>query len=681
MDRAAKTKKYRKKTRRKQNGHNRFRYLGLLAGLLLIAAASVLFLSKNKEASEEYQFVTADEWQAMLSVFGDDMVFNGPGLDSAYVTGVMVKETLRNMGLSSEIQVTQDKERLRRNEVTGYYERILDYLDIGRKVKCEPLLYLKMKKNQYQMLQGTYQCNFKLPKLESLQAYEFYLQDDVLLGLKASSTDSFELNEVLIKKIEKKKKQIIFTYNSNTYKAKSKQLAQFQDGMECTLILKNGEVQKAKKIILHDIAKKNNDQINVLLLNENKIYRESVHLICNCDFHTTNGEKLKRYKKKEELSTGKIKLQRGSHITVSSKQKNALFYISDGAGNPISNGYYGSMIIYRNENGYYIVNKVNIERYLYSVVASEMPSSFDIEALKAQAVCARSYVYRQMESTEYKDYHAQVDDSTNYQVYNRSEAVEADRQAVDATAGELMYYGDEIVTAYYFSTSCGYTSGMEIWNQEGELAYLKPKSLLIEDSSKFDLSDEKKFSEYIVQPEESAYDAQSPYFRWEATVNPNDSLSGMEWAIEQRRALNPGNIQYFNANGNSAASMDGFGLVTGIQCKKRSKSGAVLELTLIFENGNVKISSEYNIRNILGNCIKQIVYADGKQGNGAVLLPSAYFTISYDARSGSYILHGGGNGHGMGMSQYAADGMGRSGWDYKKILQYFYDGIEIHQKE
>ncbi len=91
----------------------------------------------------------------------------------------------------------------------------------------------------------------------------------------------------------------------------------------------------------------------------------------------------------------------------------------------------------------------------------------------------------------------------------------------------------------------------------------------------------------------------------------------------------------------------------------------------------VEIRSEYNIRSILGCALEQVRYADGREDTGTRFLPSAYVSISFDKKSGRYILTGGGNGHGMGMSQYAADGMGERGWDYKKILAFFYDGIQI----
>ena len=67
-----------------------------------------------------------------------------------------------------------------------------------------------------------------------------------------------------------------------------------------------------------------------------------------------------------------------------------------------------------------MVNELPLENYLCKVVPSEMPASYQKEALKAQAICARSYAYRQIMDYAYPEYQAHVNDSTDYQVYNNS---------------------------------------------------------------------------------------------------------------------------------------------------------------------------------------------------------------------------------------------------------------------
>ena len=63
---------------------------------------------------------------------------------------------------------------------------------------------------------------------------------------------------------------------------------------------------------------------------------------------------------------------------------------------------------------------MELEDYVLCVVLAEMPADFDVEALKAQAICARSFAYMHLMNNKYSEYGAHVDDSTTYQVYNIS---------------------------------------------------------------------------------------------------------------------------------------------------------------------------------------------------------------------------------------------------------------------
>ena len=96
-----------------------------------------------------------------------------------------------------------------------------------------------------------------------------------------------------------------------------------------------------------------------------------------------------------------------------------------------------------------------------------MPSGYPAEALKAQAVCARTYAVRQMGEQRLAGYGADVDDSVSFQVYNNIGRQSATDEAVDATRGVIMTYGGEPIQAYFFSTSCGHTSTDEVWGGEG----------------------------------------------------------------------------------------------------------------------------------------------------------------------------------------------------------------------
>ncbi len=110
--------------------------------------------------------------------------------------------------------------------------------------------------------------------------------------------------------------------------------------------------------------------------------------------------------------------------------------------------YFGSFEVMREPEGLLLLNELDIEDYLTRVVPSEMLTSFELEALKAQAVCARTYAYRQIQANYYSQYGAHVDDSTNYQVYNDEKASERTDRAVKETEGKLVFYGGEPVETF-----------------------------------------------------------------------------------------------------------------------------------------------------------------------------------------------------------------------------------------
>ena len=137
--------------------------------------------------------------------------------------------------------------------------------------------------------------------------------------------------------------------------------------------------------------------------------------------------------------------------------------------------YAGVIEVFSSEEGMAVINELSLDQYLCKVVPSEMPASYEMEALKAQAVCARSYAVRQMGDYAYPEYKAHVNDSTEFQVYNNSYTAESSSQAVIETDGQVVRYQGDIATTYYYSTSCGKTTNMEAWGSapnEGN-AYLQ----------------------------------------------------------------------------------------------------------------------------------------------------------------------------------------------------------------
>jgi len=127
-------------------------------------------------------------------------------------------------------------------------------------------------------------------------------------------------------------------------------------------------------------------------------------------------------------------------------------------------GYRGKFELHNVLGKIYVINILNIEEYLFSVVASEMPSSWNIEALKAQAVAARTYSFYHLLKNKSKNIF-DLDSTTNFQVYNGISAETASsREAVIKTSGVIMTYNYEPIMAFFHSTSGGKTADdKDVW--------------------------------------------------------------------------------------------------------------------------------------------------------------------------------------------------------------------------
>ncbi|MGK7904309.1 MAG: SpoIID/LytB domain-containing protein [Hormoscilla sp.] len=133
--------------------------------------------------------------------------------------------------------------------------------------------------------------------------------------------------------------------------------------------------------------------------------------------------------------------------------------------------YRGRVLLVPTSQGLTAVNYVDIEHYLYSVLGGEMPPSWPLEALKAQAVSARSYALYRRERTANKIY--DVGNTTTWQVYKGVEdEYVSTQQAVNATAGQVLIHDGKIIEAVFHSSSGGHTENVEdIWT--APLPYLR----------------------------------------------------------------------------------------------------------------------------------------------------------------------------------------------------------------
>lgn len=316
--------------------------------------------------------------------------------------------------------------------------------------------------------------------------------------------------------------------------------------------------------------------------------------------------------------------QKAESIEIGSEnEKTTVTSIERQCGNPL---YSGKLKICRQGDSLVVINEVPLEDYLESVVPSEMPSSYEAEALKAQAVCARTYAWKHMLGNGIKGYDADVDDSVNYQVYGNIEVQEKTSIAVQETKGEILKQNGEPVEAYYFSTSSGATSTDEVWGVSEAASYLKSV--------------------------ECPFDMNMPWSEWKVTLPWN--------TIEKR-------VQ--EKTGNQSALLS-------VEIRRKTQSGGALELFILMEDTEDIVEGEYEIREFLSPRGCEITEKDGSTVTGGTLLPSAYFSMEMIPKK-EIRIEGRGYGHGVGMSQNAANEMAKEGYTYREILDYFFKDITI----
>ncbi|MDE6406609.1 MAG: SpoIID/LytB domain-containing protein [Lachnospiraceae bacterium] len=464
------------------------------------------------------------------------------------------------------------------------------------------------------------------------------------------------------------------------------------------------------------------DQIRVLLKNT----------AAGSNFHETvgilvDGERIRL--RSDQMTVGERRTYRSANLT------DKVMVEMEGSGRA-DHDYRGAIECLRMEQGIVLINELPLEEYLYAVVPSEMPASYPQEALKAQAVCARTYAYRYILRAGLPELGAHVDDTTAYQVYHNIEEHAAATTAVKETDGVLLTYEGEAAGNYYYSTSCGAGTDVVSWQGgNGEdipylhgvrvsEAYGEERSVGAEAgtdggfeeddaerkgvqpldngngemqetaagaSENFDtesLRDETVFRQFITTVHETDFEKDEPWYRWSYHVEELDEKN-LFARLKERYASAPAFV-LTKAEGDYYVSepIGKTGKLKRIEITKRGAGGIAQELTIEAGKATYKVLSEYNIRYVLCDRESTVRKQDGSETVPGTLLPSGFFVLDTVVDTGKdgesvvgYTLTGGGFGHGVGMSQNGAKAMGEQGADYGQILSVFYPGCEVTDAE
>lgn len=442
---------------------------------------------------------------------------------------------------------------------------------------------------------------------------------------------------------------------------------------QVSLYIVDGIVEAA--LITEDIYAKN---IRVLINNSDfsGFYHNEVSITSDTPFSISYGDKVKEYKagEKVEFRNGSEELKNGSAKIVSKEEEGRITISSVKRQGRIPS-YRGTIELSKDDKGVLIINELPVEEYLYGVVPSEMPVSYETEALKAQAICARAYAYRQMESEKYSGYGAHLDDSVSSQVYNNVGEDDRANFAVDDTYGVVPCYDNQVIEAFFFSTSGGTTSNNSaVWGGNQEPYLLDTMETELNDMA--NLSDEQSFKDFIDGKLGTGFIEESePFFRWSVSFTKKELTEAVNHHLYERIEAMPENLLARNAKGDyEKKAISSIGELVSIEVTKRGDSGIIEEMVITGTEETILVKGQTNARALLNPEAVTIKKQDGSTVTGWTSLPSAYFYI--DDKDG-FVIRGGGFGHGVGMSQNGANDMAKSGYTAREIIEHYYTAVEL----
>lgn len=280
-------------------------------------------------------------------------------------------------------------------------------------------------------------------------------------------------------------------------------------------------------------------------------------------------------------------------------------------------GEYTNINLLHTESGQ--IEEVNLDEYLYGVVASEIPATFEEEALKAQAIVARTYTIYQIRNGKKHENADVCDSSYCCQAWiskeNRFSRWEEGKQeeywnkivsAVNSTKGKFILYNGEPINALFHSNSGGATElSINVWG--GDLPYFKT----------VETAGEENYTSYSS----------------EVIISKDDLIKKMMEKYSQ-----------FKIDFNSQDS---------IQVLDRNASNRVTKVKV----GNIELT--------------------GVEARGIFGLKSANFNVEIIENNIKFSVLG--YGHGVGFSQCGSDSLAKNGWNYKDIIKYYYKDIEISE--
>ena len=336
--------------------------------------------------------------------------------------------------------------------------------------------------------------------------------------------------------------------------------------------------------------------------------------------------------------------------------------------------YAGKLNIFIRDNDIVVVNVLGIEKYLGSVVGSEMPAKWPLEALKAQAIASRTYALKQKGNSLYD-----IDSTNMNQVYIGLEAgTYKTKRAVNSTRSLVLTYNNKLINSLFHSSSAGMTeNSQDVW--KNKYPYLS--SVKDFDKNNPKLRWNKKFSKSQLQ-------------------NLFPSIGGIN-KIEIINVTSTGRVKNVRIHGDFGSDQ-----ISGVDMRKRMNLKSTLVRFKFIEDNETKSSDEIPellSTNLSGNeslthivrvgdtliviadqydvSVEEIVTLNNIKNSSLINIGQRLLVPRNSLNSSSsekiLVVSGYGSGHGVGMSQWGAKYMANKGQKANAILKHFYKGVEI----
>lgn len=301
------------------------------------------------------------------------------------------------------------------------------------------------------------------------------------------------------------------------------------------------------------------------------------------------------------------------------------------------------------------INVVSLKDYIMGVLPYEMSSSYPLEALRAQAICARCYYLGS--SNKHASYGFNVCATTNCQVYKGIGGVtDKIREAVESTEGMIVVYGNELVTTYFYSSNGGSSEdNSNVWGG-------------------------KQYPYYKAVPDEFEELTVANYGKWSSTVSRSNldslaqkyGLSDMAniYVSEYTEAGNVYEITMVDSSGKTHKISQCDKVRTALSKYVKSARFKISTSAVIYVNGTAMSDSVYDM-NVIGSGgnISKV------QGNDVHVITSAGKEVM--PSGDTFTFSGTGWGHNVGMSQLGAKGRANAGWTGEDIVQYYFTETEV----